>query len=139
LTPFTIHGNIIIEYSNFVKGVGVMPEKDLDQRVEELEAKLDRLLESFDREKEQEKIIGIRDIDLEKYRVVCKLKPYFEKHRIRQVEVADRLDISDRTLGNILNNKFNTSLDTAFKLCAVLGLSIIEGFELIENIDEKQV
>lgn len=65
-----------------------------------------------------------------KYVVVNKVKEAIKKSPYTQREIAKKINVSERTLSNIANNKYNTSLEVALKLSYLLDISMDDLFEL---------
>jgi DNA-binding XRE family transcriptional regulator len=66
------------------------------------------------------------------YIIKNRLADIIEDRGLKQGRIAAQLGISDKTLSNIVNERFNTSLETAFKLCCLLNLKIDEVFWIEE-------
>ena len=62
-----------------------------------------------------------------------KLKVLRAMHEMTQEELADRLGVSRQTVIAIENNKYNPSLDLAFKLARLFKLTIEEIFSYEED------
>jgi len=65
-----------------------------------------------------------------KYIIKNNLKQVIKQSPYTQRDVAQRINISERTLSNIVNNKYNTSLEIALKLSYLLHFSMDDLFEL---------
>lgn len=62
-----------------------------------------------------------------------KLKVLRAMHAMTQEELADRLGVSRQTVIAIENNKYNPSLDLAFKVARLFKLTIEEIFTYEED------
>jgi len=62
-----------------------------------------------------------------------KLKVLRAMHEMTQEELADRLGVSRQTVIAIENNKYNPSLDLAFKMARLFKLTIEEIFTYEED------
>lgn len=67
--------------------------------------------------------------------VKTRLKEILKKKGIRNNWLADQLNISKTTLSNIINNRYNTSLETAFKISIIINVALTDIFywELLEK------
>jgi len=63
-----------------------------------------------------------------------RLKEILYNRGIKQTWLAEQVNITPTTLGNILHNRYNTSLEVALKLAFVLNLKVEDIFELSDNI-----
>lgn len=61
--------------------------------------------------------------------VVCKLKEILESKGIKQTWLSEKVNIHRGTMNNIISNKYNTSLDVAFKIARALEMNIEEVFK----------
>jgi putative transcriptional regulator len=62
-----------------------------------------------------------------------RLKEILDKKGIKQIWLAEQINISPKTLNNIIGNKYNTSLEVALKISKILDIDIQEIFELSEE------
>lgn len=58
-----------------------------------------------------------------------RLKEILDNRGIKQVWLAEQVGISFKTLSNICNNRYNTSLEVAFKIAKVLDLRLEDIFK----------
>jgi len=65
-----------------------------------------------------------------------KLKVLRAMHDMTQEALAEKLQVSRQTVIAIENNKYNPSLDLAFKLARMFDMPIEEIFEYEEDRDE---
>lgn len=65
--------------------------------------------------------------------VVCKLKEILEEDRITQKDVADNTGLSKQAISNIVNNRYSTPLESAYKISRFLNRSIEEVFVYVEE------
>jgi len=65
-----------------------------------------------------------------------RLKVLRAMHGMTQEALAEKLQVSRQTVIAIENNKYNPSLDLAFKLARLFDLSIEEIFEYEEDENE---
>jgi putative transcriptional regulator len=77
--------------------------------------------------------------NIQEYRVYNKLEEIFEKRGIIQQKVADMVGISSKTLSNIVSNRYNTSLDVAFRICAVIGVASDSVFYLAKSDNKGNI
>jgi putative transcriptional regulator len=61
--------------------------------------------------------------------VVCKLKDILDNKGVKQTWLAEQVGIHRGTLNNIIANKYNTSLEVAFKIANALNMKLDEIFE----------
>lgn len=61
--------------------------------------------------------------------VKCNLKQILEQKGIKQVWLSEQVNIHRGTMNNIIANKYNTSLEVAFKISNTLNMRIDEVFE----------
>ncbi|MDD4779016.1 MAG: helix-turn-helix domain-containing protein [Tissierellia bacterium] len=59
-----------------------------------------------------------------------RLKDILDSRGIKQVWLAEQVDISFKTMSNIINNRYNTSLEVALKIADILGMKIDDIFYL---------
>ena len=59
-----------------------------------------------------------------------KLKDILDSRGIKQVWLAEQVGISFKTMSNIINNRYNTSLEVALKIADILGVKIDDIFHL---------
>lgn len=57
-----------------------------------------------------------------------KLKDILDDRGVKQTWLADKLNISKATVSNIINNRYNTSLETACKMALILNLKLEDIF-----------
>lgn len=62
-----------------------------------------------------------------------KLKEIIDSRGMKQNWLADQVQVNKTTIGNIINNKYNTSLEVAFKIAKVLNIKVDDIFYLIEE------
>lgn len=60
--------------------------------------------------------------------VKTRLKEILQKKGIKQNWLADQLCLSKTTLSNIINNRYNTSLETAFKISIIINVPLTDIF-----------
>ena len=65
-----------------------------------------------------------------------RLKVLRAMHGLTQEALAEKLQVSQQTVIAIENNKYNPSLDLAFKLSRLFGLAIEDIFEYEEEEHE---
>ncbi|BAO04886.1 MULTISPECIES: helix-turn-helix transcriptional regulator [Clostridium] len=58
------------------------------------------------------------------------LKEILKDKGIKQVWLAEQVGINSKTLSNIINGKYNTSLEVALKISEVLKMSTDDIFKL---------
>ena len=67
-----------------------------------------------------------------------RLKEILTERGIKQNWLAEQVKVDKSTIGNIIKNRFNTSLEVAFKIANVLNLNVDDVFYYEEeNIQEK--
>lgn len=71
------------------------------------------------------------------YKIVNCLADIINSRGLKQSRIANQLGISEKTLSNIINGRFNTSLETTLKLCYLLDLKVDDVFWLVETQKEK--
>lgn len=59
-----------------------------------------------------------------------RLKEILEERGIKQTWLAEQVGISYKTLSNIINGRYNTSLDVALKIADVLNVKVDDIFYL---------
>lgn len=59
-----------------------------------------------------------------------RLKEILDERGIKQIWLAEQIGISYKTLSNIINGRYNTSLDIAFKIADVLNVKVDDIFYL---------
>jgi DNA-binding XRE family transcriptional regulator len=142
-----------------------MSEKDLNKRVEDLEEKIDILLESFSNVKEQEKIkeekeqhgkmeyqwylgygadendVGFTVIDPnKKYKVENCLKEIIRSRGLLLGKVAELVGIDRSTLSGIVNSTGSSpSIFTVLKICGLLKVNVDQAFRLVEEDDVENI
>jgi putative transcriptional regulator len=62
-----------------------------------------------------------------------RLKEIIESRGLKQNWLATQVNISNKTLGNIVSNKYNTSLEVALRIAEILNLKIEDIFKLIKE------
>lgn len=62
-----------------------------------------------------------------------RLKDILVERGLKQNWLADKVGITKTTLGNIVNNRYSTSLDVAMKIAKTLELKIEDIFRLEED------
>jgi len=62
-----------------------------------------------------------------------KLKDILANRGIKQNWLADQVGVNKTTIGNIASNKYNTSLEVAFKIADILDMKVDEIFYLIKD------
>jgi putative transcriptional regulator len=106
------------------------------QILDELDIKLDDLIEEAINRKDNKvvyKKIYEYDPNLN-YHVKNKLREFIKKSPYSQTEIASMIGIAGQTLSNIVNNKFNTSLEVALKIACILKVPCETLFYLeVEN------
>lgn len=70
-------------------------------------------------------------------KVTNNLKRILKKHGIKQVWLAEQVGVNRKTLNNLINGKYNTSLEVALKIAQVLKMSTDDIFKLEENEENK--
>ena len=73
-----------------------------------------------------------KDSFSKKYEVKNKLKEILDERGIKQNWLAEKVGITPTTLGNLLHNRFNTSLEVALKIAKFLDMKVEDIFELKE-------
>lgn len=76
------------------------------------------------------------DENMNNLKVINSLKYYLKKNGIKQSWLADKVGVHRGTMNNIINNKYNTSLEIALKISRVLNMSVEDIF-LLTNDDFK--
>lgn len=61
------------------------------------------------------------------------LREILEQRGIKQIWLAEKIGLHRGTMNNIISNKYNTSLETAFKIANVLGMKIDDIFEWVDD------
>lgn len=59
-----------------------------------------------------------------------RLKEILDERGIKQIWLAEQIGISYKTLSNIINGRYNTSLDIALKIADVLNVKVDDIFYL---------
>lgn len=62
-----------------------------------------------------------------------RLKKILEERGIKQTWLAEQVGLHRGTINNIIANKYNTSLEIAFKIAHVLNLKIEDIFEWVDD------
>lgn len=62
-----------------------------------------------------------------------RLKQILDDKGIKQSWLAEQVDITPTTLGNIIHGRFNTSLEVALKLAIILNVKVEDIFEYIKE------
>lgn len=62
-----------------------------------------------------------------------RLKEILDSRGIKQTWLAEQVGLHRGTLNNIIANKYNTSLEIAFKIAYTLNLKIEDIFEWIDD------
>jgi len=62
-----------------------------------------------------------------------KLKEILDERGIKQTWLADKVGLHRGTLNNIISNKYNTSLEIAFKIANILNMKIDDIFEWVDG------
>jgi DNA-binding XRE family transcriptional regulator len=62
-----------------------------------------------------------------------RLKEIIEDRGIKQLWLADKVGITRTTMGNLINNRYNTSLEVALKIAKILNLKVEEIFTLTDD------
>jgi len=57
------------------------------------------------------------------------VKVFREKSKLTQQELADQLNVSRQTINSIENGRYDPSLSLAFKIAALMSVSIEEIFD----------
>jgi putative transcriptional regulator len=57
-----------------------------------------------------------------------RLRKILDERGIKQNFVAEKAGITRQTFSNLVNNRFNPSLELAFKICMVLEMSLDDVF-----------
>jgi len=57
-----------------------------------------------------------------------RLKKILDERGIKQTWLAEKVDVSRQTISNLINDRFNPSLELAFKICKVLNLTLDDVF-----------
>jgi DNA-binding XRE family transcriptional regulator len=73
----------------------------------------------------------ITDIEenFDKYKILCKVKDILNNLGITQKWLSEKTNIPQSSLNGIVNNTMPCSLDYAFRVCKVMGITIEEGFD----------
>lgn len=69
-----------------------------------------------------------------KYVVKNKLKEFIKRSPYSQTEIANMTGITVQTLSNIVNNKYNTSLEVALKLSYILDVT----FDILFYLEKEK-
>jgi len=56
------------------------------------------------------------------------IKQYRAKANLTQKDLAEKVEVRRETIGHLENNKYNPSLELAYRISKVLGVSIDELF-----------
>ena len=62
-----------------------------------------------------------------------KIKEYREKMGIKQVELAELVNVRQETIVNLENGKYNPSLKLAMDIAGVFGTTVEELFEFADD------
>lgn len=62
-----------------------------------------------------------------------KIKEYREKKGIKQVELAELVNVRRETIVNLENGKYNPSLKLAMDIAKVFGITVEELFEFTDG------
>ena len=65
--------------------------------------------------------------------VANNLKQILKDKGIKQSWLAEQVDITPTTLGNIVHNRFNTSLEVALRIAIVLNIRVEEIFRYVKE------
>jgi len=65
-----------------------------------------------------------------------RLKEILDSKGIKQVWLADKVGVNKSTISNIINNRYNTSIELGFKLADILNVEINDIF-YYENTSKK--
>jgi predicted transcriptional regulator len=71
-------------------------------------------------------------MNFDNYKIVCKVKDMLSDLRISQKTISEKTQIPPSSLSGILNNTMPISLNYAFRICRVLGLTMEEGFDFVD-------
>ena len=66
-----------------------------------------------------------------------RLKEILDSKGIKQVWLADKVGVNKSTISNIINNRYNTSIELGFKLADILNVEINDIF-YYENTSKKE-
>lgn len=75
----------------------------------------------------------LKTIDFTNYVLKNQLKEILEQKRIKQKELANKLEITTATMSNIINNRYGTSIELGFKIAMTLGLQFTDIFYYEED------
>lgn len=106
----------------------------MNNNINDKEGKLDKELKIFKRKilnifKNEEEQIDLNFIDLKgKIRIKNNLLYFIELSGYTRKEIADKIGISIKTLNNIVNDRFSTSLEVAFKLAMLFKVKVDDLF-----------
>lgn len=64
--------------------------------------------------------------------VTNNLKQILSERGIKQIWLAEKCDMDQRTINNIVNNRYNTSLEVALKIADILSCKVDDIFKLIK-------
>jgi len=71
---------------------------------------------------------GLQTTDFSDYVLRNQLKEILEQKRIKQKDLAEKLDITSATMSNIINNRNSTSIELGFKIAITLRLRFTDIF-----------
>lgn len=69
-------------------------------------------------------------------KITNRLRVILAERNIRQIDMAETIGVSNKTLSNIVSQKYNTSLEVALKIADYLNVKVDDIFEL--DKEEKQ-
>jgi DNA-binding XRE family transcriptional regulator len=61
-----------------------------------------------------------------------KLKIIIDGRGIKQTWLAQQAGVTKTTMGNIVNNRFNTSLEVAIRIARALNMTVEDIFDIVE-------
>ena len=67
-------------------------------------------------------------MDIENAIVRNRLKEILSERGLKQNFIAEKSGITRQTFSNLVNNRFNPSMELAFKICKVLELNLEDVF-----------
>lgn len=82
-------------------------------------------------------LLNSDDINIE-YKIENNLKELIKRCPYNQEEIAGMLGISSKTLSNILNNKYSTSLEVALKISYLFNIPVNDIFKLVPSEETRQ-
>ena len=119
-------------------------EIDIEQRLNNFKRKIadfeEEWNEHFISEKDLKLNLSEKSIDLsKKIKIKNNLLSFIRLSGYTRTEIAQKIGITTKTLNNIINGRFSTSLEVAFKLAKLFNIKVDDLFYIDLGVEDNEL